>query len=329
MIITPDKLNSLILENEKIRVIDIRSEEQIEELPINISNIIVSSVESLPVQIDRLNILICQFGVITEEIINSNNLENTYSLLGGALAWTNYKNEEKDLSRWSRQIALPEIGIEGQKKISNSKVAVVGLGGLGCPVANNLAASGIGALRLIDGDFVELSNLHRQPLYGLDDIKQKKADAALATLEKKYDSIDLEAIPTMLDSNNAKKLLEDADIIIDATDNIETRIEIDKISKDLKIPMVYGGLYRFEGQVSVFNFKGSPGYIDLFSKKSKNNDKCSDAGVISMLPGIIGNIQALEAVKLIIGMDSALIGKLLIYDSLSHSINIMDYNKIK
>ena len=329
MIITPDKLNSLILENKKIRVIDIRSEEQIEELPINISDIIVSSVESLPVQIDRLNILICQFGVITEEIINSNNLVNTYSLLGGALAWINYKNEEKDLSRWSRQIALPEIGIEGQKKISNSKVAVVGLGGLGCPVANNLAASGIGGLRLIDGDFVELSNLHRQPLYGLDDIKQKKADAALATLEKKYDSIDLEAIPTMLDSNNAKKLLEDVNIIIDATDNIETRIEIDKISKDLKIPMVYGGLYRFEGQVSVFNFKGSPGYIDLFSKKSKNNDKCSDAGVISMLPGIIGNIQALEAVKLIIGMDSALIGKLLIYDSLSHSINIMDYNKIK
>ena len=231
MIITPDKLNSLILENEKIRVIDIRSEEQIEELPINISDIIVSSVESLPVQIDRLNILICQFGVITEEIINSKNLENTYSLLGGALAWTNYKNEEKDLSRWSRQIALPEIGIEGQKKISNAKVVVVGLGGLGCPVANNLAASGIGTLRLIDGDFVELSNLHRQPLYGLNDIKQKKADAALATLEKKYDSIDLEAIPIMLDGNNAKKLLEDADIIIDATDNIETRIEIDKISK--------------------------------------------------------------------------------------------------
>ena len=329
MIITPDKLNSLILENEKIRVIDIRSEEQIEELPINISDIIVSSVESLPVQIDRLNILICQFGVITEEIINSNNLENTYSLLGGALAWTNYKNEEKDLSRWSRQIALPEIGIEGQKKISNSKVAVVGLGGLGCPVANNLAASGIGTLRLIDGDFVELSNLHRQPLYGLDDIKQKKAYAALATLEKKYGSIDLEAIPTMLDSNNAKKLLEDSDIIIDATDNIETRIEIDKISKDLKIPMVYGGLYRFEGQVSVFNFNGSPGFSDLFSKQSKESDKCSEAGVIGMLPGIIGNIQALEAVKLIIGMDSALIGKLLIYDSLSHSINIMDYNKIK
>ena len=329
MIITPDKLNSLILENEKIRVIDIRSEEQIEELPINISDIIVSSVESLPVQIDRLNILICQFGVITEEIINSNNLENTYSLLGGALAWTNFKNEEKDLSRWSRQIALPEIGIEGQKKISNSKVAVVGLGGLGCPVANNLAASGIGTLRLIDGDFVELSNLHRQPLYGLGDIKQKKAYAALATLEKKYDSIDLEAIPTMLDSNNAKKLLEDADIIIDATDNIETRIEIDKISKDLKIPMVYGGLYRFEGQVSVFNFNGSPGYSDLFSKQSKESDKCSEAGVIGMLPGIIGNIQALEAVKLIIGMDSALIGKLLVYDSLSHSINIMDYNKIK
>ena len=329
MIITPDKLHSWILENKKIRVIDIRSEEQTEELPINISGAIVSSVESLPVQIDRPNILICQFGVITEEVIASNQLENSYSLLGGALAWTNYKTERKDLSRWSRQIALPEIGIEGQKRLNNSKVAIVGLGGLGCPAANNLAACGIGSLRLIDGDFVELSNLHRQPLYGLDDIKQKKANVALSSLSKKYDTIDLEAVPVMLDSNNSKKLLGDVDIIIDATDNIKTRIDIDKISKDLKIPMVYGGLYRFEGQVSVFNFKGSPGYLDLFSKKSENSDKCSEAGVIGMLPGIIGNIQALEAVKLIIGMDSALIGKLLIYDSLSHSINIMDYNKIK
>ena len=192
-----------------------------------------------------------------------------------------------------------------------------------------MAASGIGSLRLIDGDLVELSNLHRQPLYGLEDINQKKADAALLSLSKKYDTINLEAVPVMLDNNNAKKLLEDVNIIIDATDNIKTRIEIDKISKDLKIPMVYGGLYRFEGQVSVFNFNGSPGYLDLFSKKSNNRDKCSDAGVIGMLPGIIGNIQALETVKLIIGMDSALIGKLLIYDSISHRINIMDYNKIK
>ena len=329
MIITPDTLQNWILENKKIRVVDIRSEEQIEELPINISGTIVSSVESLPIQFDRPNILICQFGVITEEVIDSNQLENTYSLLGGALAWTNFKTERKDFSRWSRQIALPEIGIEGQKKLNNAKVAVVGLGGLGCPAANNLAASGIGSLRLIDGDLVELSNLHRQPLYGLEDINQKKADAALLSLSKKYDTINLEAVPVMLDNNNAKKLLEDVNIIIDATDNIKTRIEIDKISKDLKIPMVYGGLYRFEGQVSVFNFNGSPGYLDLFSKKSNNRDKCSDAGVIGMLPGIIGNIQALETVKLIIGMDSALIGKLLIYDSISHRINIMDYNKIK
>ena len=109
MIITPDTLQNWILENKKIRVVDIRSEEQIEELPINISGTIVSSVESLPIQFDRPNILICQFGVITEEVIDSNQLENTYSLLGGALAWTNFKTERKDFSRWSRQIALPEI----------------------------------------------------------------------------------------------------------------------------------------------------------------------------------------------------------------------------
>ncbi len=329
MMITPGKLQNWIEKNKQIRVIDIRSESQVEEFPTGITGAMISSVESLPLLNSCPNILICQFGVITEDIISSRNLDNCYSLLGGALAWINYEIENTDISRWSRQIALPEVGLEGQKKLNNSKVAVVGLGGLGCPVANNLAASGVGFIRLIDGDFVELSNLHRQPIYNLDDIKKNKALSALSHLSKKYDTIKFEAVPDMLNNKNSSKLLKDVDIIIDATDNIETRLEVDKVSKSQKIPMIYGGLYRFEGQVSIFNFNGSPSYQDLFSKKSKTNDKCSEAGVLGMLPGIIGNIQALETVKLIIGIESIIIGKLLIYDSLTHRINIMDYNKLK
>tara|TARA_Y100001970_G_scaffold288043_1_gene414219 strand:+ start:152 stop:1141 length:990 start_codon:yes stop_codon:yes gene_type:complete len=329
MIITPEKLQNWIEKNKQIRVIDIRSENQVEEFPTGITEAMISSVESLPLLNSCPNILICQFGVITEDIISSRDLDNCYSLLGGALAWINYEIEKTDISRWSRQIALPEVGLEGQKKLNNSKVAVVGLGGLGCPVANNLAASGVGFIRLIDGDFVELSNLHRQPIYNLDDIKNNKALAALSHLSKKYDTIKFEAVPDMLNTKNSRKLLKDVDIIIDATDNIKTRLEVDKISKSQKIPMIYGGLYRFEGQVSIFNFNGSPSYQDLFPKKSKTNDKCSEAGVLGMLPGIIGNIQALETVKLIIGIESVIIGKLLIYDSLTHIINIMDYSKLK
>jgi adenylyltransferase/sulfurtransferase len=256
---------------------------------------------------------------VTEGIIIEQDLNNTYSLLGGAQAWELFQNERKDMSRWARQTVLPEIGIEGQKKLNNATVALVGMGGLGCPVSQSLMASGIGKLKIIDGDKVELSNLHRQPLYGVEDIGRLKVQVAKKKLMQLNESAIVEPIEEFLDENNGLNFVSDATIIIDATDNIQTRQLIDRLSKKLEIPMVYGGLYRYEGQVAVLNANGSPGYVDLFPEPTFSGDACADAGVLGMLPGIIGNIQALEAVKLIVGAKPNLVGKLLIYNGMNHS----------
>ena len=281
-------------------------------------NPVVAIADAIP-KTQNEKVLICQFGIVTEGIIIEQDLNNTFSLLGGAQAWELFQNERQDVSRWARQTVLPEIGIEGQKKLHNATVALVGMGGLGCPVSQSLIASGIGKLIIIDGDKVELSNLHRQPLYGVEDIGQLKVQVAKKKLMQLNESAIVEPIEEFLDEKNGINFLSDAEIIIDATDNIQTRQLIDRLSKKLEVPMVYGGLYRYEGQVAVLNANGSPGYVDLFPEPTSSGDACADAGVLGMLPGIIGNIQALEAVKLIVGTKPNLVGKLLIYDGMNHS----------
>ena len=318
MIVTPHELQRWIDEEKTFSVIDIRTKEQREKSQLAGLNPVVSIADAIPKTQDE-KVLICQFGIVTEGIIIEQDLNNTFSLLGGAQAWELFQNERQDVSRWARQTVLPEIGIEGQKKLHNATVALVGMGGLGCPVSQSLIASGIGKLIIIDGDKVELSNLHRQPLYGVEDIGQLKVQVAKKKLMQLNESAIVEPIEEFLDENNGINFLSDAAIIIDATDNIQTRQLIDRLSKKLEVPMVYGGLYRYEGQVAVLNANGSPGYVDLFPEPTSSGDACADAGVLGMLPGIIGNIQALEAVKLIVGTKPNLVGKLLIYDGMNHS----------
>ena len=318
MIVTPHELQSWIDEEKTFSVIDIRTKGQREECQLAGLNPVVAIADAIP-KTQNEKVLICQFGIVTEGIIIEQDLNNTFSLLGGAQAWELFQNERQDVSRWARQTVLPEIGIEGQKKLHNATVALVGMGGLGCPVSQSLIASGIGKLIIIDGDKVELSNLHRQPLYGVEDIGQLKVQVAKKKLMQLNESAIVEPIEEFLDENNGINFLSDAAIIIDATDNIQTRQLIDRLSKKLEVPMVYGGLYRYEGQVAVLNANGSPGYVDLFPEPTSSGDACADAGVLGMLPGIIGNIQALEAVKLIVGTKPNLVGKLLIYDGMNHS----------
>ena len=318
MIVTPHELQSWIDEEKTFTVIDIRTKEQREEFQLAGLNPVVAIADAIP-KTQNEKVLICQFGIVTEVIIIEQDLNNTFSLLGGAQAWELFKKESQDMSRWARQTVLPEIGIEGQKKLINATVALVGMGGLGCPVSQSLIASGIGKLKIIDGDKVELSNLHRQPLYGVEDIGRLKVQVAKKKLMQLNESAIVEPIEEFLDENNGINFLSDAEIIIDATDNIQTRQLIDRLSKKLEIPMVYGGLYRYEGQVAVLNANGSPGYVDLFPEPTSSGDACADAGVLGMLPGIIGNIQALEAVKLIVGAKPNLVGKLLIYNGMNHS----------
>ena len=318
MIVTPHELQRWIDEEKTFTVIDIRTKEQREEFQLAGLNPVVAIADAIP-KTQNEKVLICQFGIVTEGIIIEQDLNNTFSLLGGAQAWELFQNERQDMSRWARQTVLPEIGIEGQQKLNNATVVLVGMGGLGCPVSQSLIASGIGKLKIIDGDKIELSNLHRQPLYGVEDIGRLKVQVANEKLMQLNESAIVEPIEEFLDENNGLNFVSDATIIIDATDNIQTRQLIDRLSKKLEIPMVYGGLYRYEGQVAVLNANGSPGYVDLFPEPTSSGDACADAGVLGMLPGIIGNIQALEAVKLIVGTKPNLVGKLLIYDGMNHS----------
>ena len=314
MIITPNELND---RKGEFTVVDVRSEKQINEFPMDGLKTINSNGESIP-NMKGSKVLVCQFGIVTEGMIIENELDDTFSLLGGAQAWIEFQSKKEDLSRWSRQTILPEVGMDGQKKLLNATVAIVGMGGLGCPAAQSLITAGIGKLILIDGDIVELSNLHRQPLYGVDDLSRLKVEVAKERLEQLNNKAVIVPIDKYFNEKNGMSFIQNANVIIDATDNIQTRQLIDKFSKEANVPMVYGGLFRYEGQVAVLNVNGSPGYCELFPEPPSGGDTCADAGVLGMLPGIIGNIQALETVKLIVGITPNLVGKLLVYDGMSH-----------
>ena len=314
MILTPKQLHD---RKGEFTVVDVRSEKQITEFPMDGLETITSNGGSIP-NMKGSKVLVCQFGIVTEGMIIENELDDTFSLLGGAQAWIEFQSKKEDLSRWSRQTILPEVGMDGQKKLLNATVAIVGMGGLGCPVAQSLITAGVGKLILIDGDIVELSNLHRQPLYGADDLNRLKVEVAKERLEKLNNKAVIVPIDKYFNEENCMSFIQDANVIIDATDNIQARQLIDKFSKEANVPMVYGGLFRYEGQVAILNVNGSPGYCELFPEPPSGGDTCADAGVLGMLPGIIGNIQALEAVKLIVGITPNLVGKLLVYDGMSH-----------
>ena len=314
MILTPKELHK---RKDEFTIVDVRSEKQITEFPMDGLETITSNGGSIP-NMKGSKVLVCQFGIVTEGMIIENELDDTFSLLGGAQAWIEFQSKKEDLSRWSRQTILPEVGMDGQKKLLNATVAIVGMGGLGCPAAQSLITAGVGKLILIDGDIVELSNLHRQPLYGVDDVNRLKVEVAKERLEQLNNKAVIVPIDKYFNEENGMSFIQDANVIIDATDNIQARQLIDKFSKEANVPMVYGGLFRYEGQVAVLNVNGSSGYCELFPEPPSGGDTCADAGVLGMLPGIIGNIQALEAVKLIVGITPNLVGKLLVYDGMSH-----------
>ena len=320
MILTPKQLHD---RKGEFTVVDVRSEKQITEFPMDGLETITFNAGSIP-NMKGSKVLVCQFGIVTEGMIIENELDDTFSLLGGAQAWIEFQSKKEDLSRWSRQTILPEVGMDGQKKLLNATVAIVGMGGLGCPAAQSLITAGLGKLILIDGDIVELSNLHRQPLYGVDDVNRLKVEVAKERLEQLNNKAVIVPIDKYFNEENGMSFIQDANVIIDATDNIQARQLIDKFSKEAKVPMVYGGLFRYEGQVAVLNVNGSSGYCELFPEPPSGGDTCADAGVLGMLPGIIGNIQALEAVKLIVGITPNLVGKLLVYDGMSHTTQIIE-----
>lgn len=223
------------------------------------------------------------------------------------------------MERYHRHIVLSEIGIEGQLKLSNAKVLVVGAGGLGCPILQYLTAAGIGTIGIVDHDVVSETNLQRQVLYGKSSLGMNKALAAKYRLEDLNDSITINAYPEKLTHHNAELLFSNYNIVVDGTDNFESRYLINDASMNTNTPLVYGGIFKFEGQVSVFNYQHGPSYRCLFPDPPHKDSipNCSEVGVLGVLPGIIGSLQATEVIKIILGLGDILSGKVLYYNSLT------------
>ncbi|NNE30561.1 MAG: hypothetical protein HKN16_13055 [Saprospiraceae bacterium] len=230
--------------------------------------------------------------------------------------------------RYSRQTILKEFGQEGQEKLAASKVLVIGAGGLGGPVLSYLAGAGVGGLGVIDGDEVEISNLHRQVHFRMEDIGKNKARVSKNFLLALNPDIEVKAYPEHLMSANALEIFQEYDIAVDCSDNFPTRYLVNDACVLSNKPMVYGAINQFEGQVSVFNFDGGPNYRDLFPEPPKPGmvPSCAEAGVLGVLPGIIGSMQANEVIKMITGIGEVLSRLLLLFDARTNQIQKIKFH---
>lgn len=259
------------------------------------------------------------------------------NLVGGINAWKNsglaietpIHLGEKHRARYMRHLSIPEVGELGQVKLLKSKVLVVGAGGLGCPVAQYLAAAGVGTLGIIDHDVVDISNLQRQILHTEKFIGKNKVESAKQALTAINSSINVKTYPQRLDFQLATELIVEYDVIVDCTDNFETRYLINDIATEFNKPVVHGSVYRFDGQVSVFHADKGPCYRCVYPEAppAELAPPCADAGVLGVLPGTIGLLQATEAIKLILKIGKSLIGKTIRYDALNTSFRTLSLAK--
>jgi len=231
--------------------------------------------------------------------------------------------------RYDRQIALHEIGIAGQQKLADAKVLVIGAGGLGCPVLQNLALAGVGYIGIVDGDVVEETNLHRQFLYTKEDCWQHKAIVASEAILKQNPEVKVIPYAVHFTNSNAFEIVSDYQIIVDCTDNLATRYLINDVALVKEIPMVYASIHKFEGQLSVLNYKNGPSYRCLFPENEDFHkiDNCADLGVLGVLPNVLGAMQANEILKIILGIGTVLKSKLLLYNGLDNDVQAIDFQK--
>jgi sulfur-carrier protein adenylyltransferase/sulfurtransferase len=234
---------------------------------------------------------------------------------------------EEQVLRYSRHIILPKIGAAGQRKLLGAKVLCVGAGGLGSPAAMYLAAAGVGTLGILDFDRVDLTNLQRQILHDTDDVGRPKVESAAERINSINPDVDVVKHDTVLSSDNALDILARYDVVIDGSDNFPVRYLVNDATQMLGKPLVYGSIYQFDGQASVFlPGQGNPCYRCLFPEPPPPGTvpSCSEAGVFGVLPGIVGSIQAVEAIKLITGIGDPLVGRLLLFDALA-----MEFTTVK
>jgi len=227
--------------------------------------------------------------------------------------------DAEEIERYSRHLLLDDVGVAGQLKLKSSAVLVVGAGGLGSPVLAYLAAAGVGRIGVVDFDTVELSNLQRQIIHGVSDIGRSKAESAKQQILHINPHCSVDVYDHALTTDNALKILEPYDLVIDGTDNFPTRYLANDAAVILGKPYIYGSIFKFEGQVSVFNLNGGPNYRDLYPNPPPPGlvPSCAEAGVLGVLPGVTGCIQATEALKVLLSLGSTLSGRLLLYDALT------------
>ena len=227
-------------------------------------------------------------------------------------------------NRYKRHLLLPEVGIEGQAKLLGAKVLMLGAGGLGSPAALYLAAAGIGTLGIVDMDDVDASNLQRQILHNMDRIGQRKVDSARQTIEKLNPDVTVKTYDMRLSAENIMEIMSEYDIVVDGADNFPSRYLLNDASVKLGIPVVHGSIFRFEGMVSVFHPLRGPTYRDMVPEPppAEFAPSCAEAGVLGVLPGIIGSIQALETIKVLLDLGESLIGRILTIDTTEMSFHV-------
>ena len=291
--------------------------------------ILESNIENYIPDYEQPIVVMCASGVrsvFATETLHQMGYTTVVSMDGGFNQWkqsgkaceTPFTLDAKQRSRYQRHLQLPEVGEQGQLKLLDAKVLLLGVGGLGSPAALYLAAAGVGTLGIIDMDVVDESNLQRQILHNVDRIGARKVDSAKEAINSLNPDVNVLTYDVQLNPENIMDILENYDVVVDGADNIPTRYLLNDASVKLGIPVVHGSIFRFEGQVTVFNPRDGVTYRDMQPLAPPENavPDCAEAGVLGVLPGIVGSMQALETIKLILGIGENLSGRLVVFDCL-------------
>ncbi len=314
------------------RIVDVREQNEWDagHIPgaelIPLGTVAQVAAERLPKKDERI-VLHCAAGVrsaVAAYQLQQLGYTNVTSMAGGFSAWRELGLPveaplgPKQLERYSRHLLIPEVGIAGQQKLLASKVLLIGAGGLGSPAAYYLAAAGVGTLGIIDSDVVDATNLQRQILHSTDRIGEPKVDSAKRTLEALNPDVNVIGYRERLSSENIDRIISEYDVVVDGADNFPTRYLLNDASVKWRKPVVHGSIYRFEGQVTVFQPFAGPCYRCLFHEPPPPElaPSCAEAGVLGVLPGVIGTIQANEVIKLLLGIGEPLVGRYLLFDAL-------------
>ena len=339
--LTPQQVHELLQNNGKHALLDVREKEEYREG--HLEGAVSVPRGFLEMKMDAevpdkstLIIAYCAGGVrslLAGKVMQEMGYEDVISMSGGYTAWKNEGFEfvqdrqftQEQLTRYSRHFLLPEVGEEGQAKLLDARVLMVGAGGLGSPSAYYLAAAGVGTIGIIDHDVVDLSNLQRQILHTNDRIGEPKTESARKTLQGLNPDVNVIPIPERLTSENIMGIIEDYDIVVDGCDNFATRYLVNDACVMTGKPNVHGSIFQFEGQVTVFYPGKGPCYRCLYPEPPPPGmaPSCAEAGVLGVLPGLIGTIQAVETIKLILGKGDSLVGRLLHFNTLTMEINTL------